>query len=110
MRLHQALMIRKIDPRHVAEVARIFQRHDRETDLPRRIGLRHRELFEYHGIYLHLVQSDEDFVERLYEARTDPAYREIDRQLAGYLLPYDPAVPTFEDSHLKPFYTWTRDR
>jgi cyclase len=109
MQLHQALMIRRIDPQHVAEVARIFGQHDRETDLPRRIGVRHRELYEYHGIYLHLVQSDKDFIGRLYQARTDPQFRQIDEQLRHYLHPYDLAVPTFEDSHLKPFYTWSRD-
>lgn len=109
MQLHQALMIRRIDPAHVADVARIFGHHDQVTDLPRRIGVLHRELYEYQGIYLHLVQSDEEFIGRLYRARTDSQYREIDEQLRPYLFPYDPARPTFEDSHLKPFYTWSRD-
>jgi cyclase len=109
MDIHQALMIRRIDPRDVPEVARIFGQHDQETDLPQRIGVQRRELYQYHGIYLHLVQSDFDFVQRLYQARTDPQFLHIDEQLRRYLHPYDATVPTFEDSHLKPFYTWSRD-
>jgi len=69
MALNQTLMIRRFDPRHALEVAKIFERTDRETSLPQRIGVRRRDLFEYQGSCLHLVQCDRDFIARLRETR-----------------------------------------
>ncbi|WP_078868691.1 TcmI family type II polyketide cyclase [Streptomyces sp. NRRL B-1347] len=107
MQIHQALMLRRIDPRDTAEVAALFDRHDRTSGLPERLGIRRRELFEFQGVYLHLIAADSDFVPRLYAAREDPAFTEIDAPLSRLLKPYDPARPAFEDSHLRPFYTWS---
>ncbi|MBO0806755.1 MAG: TcmI family type II polyketide cyclase [Actinobacteria bacterium] len=107
MTLNQTMMVRKIDPRHVAEVAGIFQRTDSGTTLPRRIGVRRRDLFEYHGTCLHLVQCDQDFIKRLREERNHPEWRELDQALRTYLFPSDPASPGIE--LLTPFYTWIND-
>ncbi|MBV9446026.1 MAG: TcmI family type II polyketide cyclase [Streptosporangiaceae bacterium] len=107
MPLHQTLMIRKIDPRDVAEVTRIFTHTDQETALPRRIGVRRRDLFEYQGICLHLVQSDEDFIQRLREEKDAADFRELDQALRKYMTPYAPDALGIE--LLKPFYTWNRD-
>jgi len=100
-------MIRKIAPANVAEVARIFTRTDQETELPRRIGVRHRYLYEYQGICLHLVQSDEDFIKRLGEEKDAQDFKELDLALRSYMTPYDPQSRGIE--LLKPFYTWDND-
>jgi cyclase len=102
---YQALMIRRIDPRHVDAVAEIFAEHDR-TDLPGRIGVRQRTLFHLRGLYAHLVQSDEDFLSRLYAARDDPLLRDIDERLRRYLTPYEPSLPSMADSQATAFYDW----
>ncbi|MFI9176332.1 TcmI family type II polyketide cyclase [Streptomyces lincolnensis] len=104
---YQALMIRTIDPRHMDDVARIFAEHDQTTDLPRRIGVRRRELFEFHGLYLHLVESDVPFMDRLLEARKDPQFIEVDRKLDAFLRPYRDDTPTMAESRARSFYTWT---
>jgi hypothetical protein len=107
MALHQTLMIRKFDPRHIPELTSIFERTDNETLLPRRVGVRRRDLFEFQGSCLHLVQSDQDFIERLRETRDDPDWRELDQGLRRYLFPTDPAKPGLE--LLTPFYTWVSE-
>lgn len=106
MPLHQTLMIRKIAPANVAEVARIFTHAD-DTELPRRIGVRHRYLYEYKGICLHLVQSDEDFIKRLGEEKDAADFQELDQALRRHMTPYDPDSRGIE--LLKPFYTWNSD-
>jgi hypothetical protein len=107
MALSQTLMIRKIDPRYIAEVASIFERTDRETSLPQRIGVRRRDLFEFQDSCLHLVQCDQDFIKRVQEERNDPDWRELDQALRKYLFPSDPAKPGME--LLRPFYTWINE-
>ena len=107
MALNQTLMIRRFDPRTAAEVAKIFERTDRETSLPQRVGVRRRDLFEFQGSCLHLVQCDQDFIARLRETRDDPDWRELDQALRAYLYPSDPAKPGIE--LLTPFYTWIND-
>lgn len=104
---YQALMIRRIDPRHLDAVAEIFTEHDR-TDLPARIGVRQRTLFHLRGLYAHLVQSDEDFLSRLYAARNDPLMHTIDERLRQYLTPYEPGLPGMADSQATAFYEWHR--
>ena len=104
---NQTLMIRKLDPRHIPEVASIFERTDSGTSLPHRVGVRRRDLFEYQGTCLHLVQCDQDFIKRLRETRNDPEWRELDQALRAYLFPTDPARPGIE--LLTPFYTWINE-
>jgi|HubBroStandDraft_3_1064219.scaffolds.fasta_scaffold357032_2 cyclase len=103
---YQALMIRRIAPQYIDSVADVFAEHDK-TDLPRRIGVQQRTLFEFRGLYAHLVQADEDFVGRLYEARTDPLLQGVDARLREYLTPYEPGHPTMADSQARIFYNWT---
>ena len=107
MTLHQTLMVRKFDPRHIPEVAGIFERTDEQTSLPRRVGVRRRDLFEYQGTCLHLVQCEGDFISRLKETRNDPEWRDLDQALRAYLLPSDPASPVIEE--LTAFYTWVNE-
>jgi hypothetical protein len=107
MTFKQTLMIRKFDPRHTRELADIFERTDQQTTLPHRIGVRRRDLFEYQGTCLHLVQCEQDFISRLNETRNDPDWRELDQALRTYLFPTDPAHPGIE--LLTPFYTWINE-
>ena len=107
MALNQTLMVRRLDPRHIPEVASIFEHTDRATTLPQRIGVRRRDLFEYQGACLHLVQCEQDFIKRLRETKDDPDWRELDTALRAYMSPSDPAKPGME--LLTPFYTWINE-
>jgi hypothetical protein len=107
MELNQTLMIRKFDPRHIPDVAGIFERTDQQTSLPHRIGVRRRDLFEYQGTCLHLVQCERDFIAGLKQTRNDPEWRDLDQALRAYLFPSDPAHPGIE--LLTPFYTWINE-
>jgi cyclase len=102
---YQALMIRRFDPGDAARVARIFAEHD-QSELPGLIGVQRRTLFQLEDLYLHLAESDIDFVPRLRDATTHPLFRGIDGQLAGLLHGYTSATGTMATSAAAPFYRW----
>nr|ASA49560.1 polyketide synthesis cyclase [Actinoallomurus sp.] len=104
--LYQALMVRRIKAEDTASVADVFAEHD-ATGLPARIGITERSLFEYRGLYFHLVQADEDFRERLHSPDNAPLIKEVDAQLKPYLLPFAEGLPAMSDSQATRFYHWT---
>jgi len=103
---YQALMVRRFDPRDAARVAQIFAEHD-QSELPGLIGVQRRTLFHLEDLYLHLAESDVDFVSRLHRATTHPLFRDVDRQLAGLLSGYTSTTGTMASSAAAPFYQWT---
>jgi hypothetical protein len=105
---YQELMVRRFDPRDAPRVARIFAEHD-QSDLPGLIGVQRRTLFQLEDLYLHLVESDTDFVPRLHRATTHPLFKDIDGQLAALLSGYTSATGTMASSAATPFYRWTAD-
>jgi len=96
-----------MDPRSSAEVARIFKAFD-ETDMPHRMGTRRRQLFMFHGLYFHLQDFDDDNGrERIEEAKTDPRFVRISRDLEPYIAPYDPETwRSPADAMAQRFYVW----
>lgn len=102
---YQALMVRRFDPRDASEVAQIFTEHDR-SELPELIGVQRRTLFQLEDLYLHLVESDVDFVARLHQATTHPLFRDIDTRLATLLNAYTSETGTMTSSAAQPFYRW----
>jgi heme-degrading monooxygenase HmoA len=102
---YRALMIRKMDPSHAPRVAELFAAHDR-TDLPLELGATRRTLFSYHDLYLHLIEAEDGFRERLFAAAGRKEFAAIDAPLAGLLTPYLPDEPTMGQAQASPFYTW----
>ncbi len=105
---HQALMIRRFDPADADRIAAIFASHD-QSNLPRQIGVQRRTLFQLEDLYLHLVESDVDFLANLHSARNHPLFQQIDSQLAPLLAGYSPATATMGSSAAQPFYRWSAD-
>ena len=101
----QALMVRRIGATDTDAVAKIFAEHD-ATGLPARLGVAQRTLFQYHGLYFHLVQSDVDFLPKLYDARNDDLIKDVDAKLRGHLRPYLVDQPAMAQSQATPFYQW----
>jgi len=105
--VHSNLIVARMDPRSSAEVARIFKAFD-ETDMPHRMGTRRRQLFMFHGLYFHLQDFDDDNGrERIEEAKTDPRFVRISRDLEPYIAPYDPETwRSPADAMAQRFYVW----
>src|SRR3712207_8719468 len=55
--VHETMIIAKMDPRDADDVAAVFGRYD-ATSMPHEIGVRHRSLFRFHGIYVHLRSEE----------------------------------------------------
>ncbi|GIF17791.1 polyketide synthase [Paractinoplanes tereljensis] len=102
---YQALMVRRFDEADADAVAGVFADHD-ATGLPARLGVAQRTLFHYQGLYFHLVQSDVEFLPRLYDARNDALIQDIDAKLRGYLRPYRKNEPAMAQSQATSFYQW----
>lgn len=103
---YQALMVRRIQAEDVAAVADVFAEHDR-TGLPGEIGITERSLFEYRGLYFHLVQAVDDFRARLHSPRNAPIIQAVDARLKPYLLPFEEGLPSMSDSQATRFYHWS---
>lgn len=104
---YRALMIRRWDPTDRDRIAGIFHEHD-ETELPAQIGATRRTLFGFHDLYLHLIEAEDDFRERLHQAVADQRFRTVDEQLATLLVPYEADSPSMAQAQAQPFYDWKR--
>jgi cyclase len=105
-RMHRTLIVARLEPERVPAVADIFAASD-ATDLPHMIGVSRRTLFQFHELYLHLVEADDDISGRLYQARRHPLYEDVNQRLAQHVRPYDPNWREPKDAMARPFYTWT---
>src|SRR5919201_846343 len=59
--IKRGCIIAKIKPGSEDEVAKLFAESD-ESELPRMAGVRHRSLFILDDVYVHYVETDDDFV------------------------------------------------
>ena len=104
--MHETMIIAKMDPRDADEVAAVFGRSD-ATSMPRDIGVRHRSLFQFHGLYVHLIGFDRPPSESMQIAQSLPAFRAISDELKPYIEPYDPNWRSPQDAMARRFYHWT---
>lgn len=109
MAIKRGCIVARIKPGSEEEVAKIFAASD-QSELPRLAGVRHRSLFVLDDIYIHYVETDEDFAEAVDQVRDHPAFREISRLLDEYITPYDPETwKSPKDAQAKEFYAWDPD-
>src|SRR5262249_17447031 len=102
------LIVAKMAPASRDEVARLFAESD-ATDLPHRIGVVRRRLFEYQGLYFHLVEFDRETAQAMATARTLPAFRQLSDALAAHVVPYAPATwRSPADAMATQFYEYRR--
>jgi hypothetical protein len=55
--VHQTMIIARMAPADADKVAEIFGRYD-ATSMPHEIGVRNRSLYQFHDIYVHLIDFD----------------------------------------------------
>ena len=60
--IKRGCIVAKIKPGAEEEVAKLFRESD-ESELPRLAGVRHRSLFVLDDVYIHYVETDDDFAE-----------------------------------------------
>jgi cyclase len=100
------VIVARIKPGAEAEVARIFAESD-ETELPAITGVRHRSLFVLDDIYIHLVETDDEFAEAVDRVRDHELFQEISRKLDPYITPYNPETwRSPKDAQAREFYSW----
>lgn len=109
MGVKRGCIIAKIKPGSEEEVAKIFAESDK-TDLPELAGVRHRSLFVLDDVYVHYVEMDDDFQEKVDEIRNHPLFQEISRRLDDHITPYNPETwQSPKDAQAREFYVWDAD-
>ena len=105
----RGVIVARIKPGAEEKVAEIFAASDR-TELPRLAGVRHRSLFVLDDIYVHYVETAEDFEAAVDEIRAHPLFKEISADLDEYITPYDPSTwRSPKDATAREFYSWDAD-
>ncbi len=104
--MHRTLIVAKLKTDSPERIADVFAESD-ATDLPRMVGVSRRTLFNFHDLYFHLVEADQDINPSLYKARSTELYNDINTKLAELVSPYDPGWKEPKDAMASPFYVWT---
>jgi cyclase len=108
--MYRSLIVARMQPTAAPDIAEIFGRSDRESDLPRTIGVRARSLFQFGGVYLHLVEGEEPVESAVTQNRKHPEFRRISEELGPFVSAYDPATwREPKDAMAYEFYRWERD-
>ena len=108
-RVKRGLIVAKIKPGSEDKVAEIFARSD-ETELPALAGVTHRSLFVLDDVYVHYVETEEDFEMAVDAVRQNELFKEISRELDAYITPYDPETwRSPKDATAREFYSWDRE-
>jgi cyclase len=102
----RGLIVAKIKPGSAEQVAAIFAESD-ATELPSLVGVRHRSLFVLEDLYVHLVETDDDFAGAVENVRRHELFKEISRKLEPYIQPYNPVTwRSPKDATAHEFYSW----
>ncbi|HEY7961484.1 MAG TPA: TcmI family type II polyketide cyclase [Solirubrobacteraceae bacterium] len=106
MSVKRGVIVARIKPGAEADVARIFAESD-ATELPKITGVRHRSLFVLQDIYIHLVETDDEFETAVDAVRDHDLFKDISEKLEPYIQPYDPETwRSPKDATAREFYTW----
>ncbi len=104
--MKRGVIVAKIKPGCEQEVAELFAASD-TTQLPALAGVTHRSLFVLGDVYIHYVETDEDFELAVDQVREHPLFKEISRSLDAYITPHDPETwRSPKDATAREFYSW----
>jgi cyclase len=105
----RGVIVAKMKPGSEAKVAEIFANSD-QSDLPRLAGVQHRSLYVLDDVYIHYIETDEDFDAAVDEIREHPLFKQISSELDVYISPYDPETwRSPKDATAREFYSWDAD-
>jgi len=100
------MIVARIKPGSEEQVAAIFAESD-ATELPQLTGVRHRSLYVLEDIYIHFVETEDEFDRSVAGVRDHPLFREISRKLEPYIQPYNPETGRSpKDAMARRFYCW----
>lgn len=106
--INRGMIVARIKPGCEDKVAELFAESD-TTELPTMAGVRHRSLFVFGDVYIHLVESDGDLDGAVSGIRDHPLFRELCVKLDAYIEPYDPATwRSPQDAMAREIYSWDR--
>lgn len=108
--MHRTLIVARMLPGAAPNITTIFRGSDTTTDLPDKIGVRGRSLFQFGDLYLHLVEGDRPLGPAVSAAREHPEFQRISAALRPWVHAYDPHTwrePA--DAMAHEFYRWDRD-
>jgi cyclase len=106
--MNRTLIVARMDPADTEAVANVFAESD-ASPLPHLVGVRSRTLFTFHGLYLHLIEADDDVRRRLPQVRDNPHWNDVNTRLGKHIEPYDPQTwRSPKDAMARAFYTWAR--
>jgi cyclase len=104
--VERGVIVARLKPGAQAAVAGIFAESD-AGELPWLAGVRHRSLFAFGDVYIHLVEVDRDLHDAVSDIRDHPLFRDISARLEPYIEPYDPATwRSPKDAMAQQFYRW----
>jgi cyclase len=104
--INRGVIVARIKPGAKDKVAELFASSDR-GELPVLAGVRHRSLFAFGDVYLHLVEIDKDFAETVGDIRDHPEFQALSKALEAYIEPYDPETwRSPKDAMAEQFYSW----
>jgi cyclase len=104
--MHYTLIVARMAAEDSEPVAKVWAESD-ATELPHLIGVRHRRLFRFHGLYFQLIGSEQEIAPRVQEMRGHPLFQDVNERLRPHISAYDPATwrgPA--DAMAKEFYSW----
>ncbi len=106
MSVKRGVIVARIKPGSEADVARIFAESD-ATELPRMTGVRHRSLYVLDDVYIHLVETDDEFASAVEGVRDHELFKDISHKLDPYIQPYNPETwKSPRDAQAREFYSW----
>ncbi|MGW0520106.1 TcmI family type II polyketide cyclase [Crossiella sp. NPDC003009] len=107
--MKHTLIVARMNPEDAGSVARIFAESD-ATELPAMIGVTGRTLFQYHGLYFHLIEAENDLLPKLERVRRHPLFTGMNAELSRHVSPFDPSTwRAPKDAMATPFYQWRVD-
>jgi cyclase len=104
--MQYTLIVARMAPEDSDRVAGIWGESD-ATDLPHLVGVKHRRLFRFHGLYFQLIGAEQPLDDRIDEVRGHPLFQDVNEKLKPHIRAYDPQTwrgP--RDAMAKEFYTW----
>ncbi|MEU4654797.1 TcmI family type II polyketide cyclase [Streptomyces sp. NPDC023723] len=104
--MQYTLIVARMAPEDSERVAGVWAESD-ATDLPHLVGVKHRRLFRYQGLYFQLIGSEERVGGRIEEVRGHPLFQDVNEKLKPHIGAYDPLTwrgPA--DAMAEEFYSW----
>jgi cyclase len=105
MQMNRTLIVARIAPGSVAEVARIFAESD-ATELPRVAGVRHRSLYRLGDLYVHFLETVGEGHQAVESARGNPEFERVSDRLSKHITPYLSTWASPRDAIAECFYTY----